>query len=64
MPKRQQILADLRKVTQELKSWLDGDPQIELTDQSYIENHLQIAHMSYAAWKTRQVGAKPGAKTP
>jgi hypothetical protein len=54
MSQRQELLTDLGKVTQGLKTWLERNPQIDMIDQLYIENHIQLVRMTYAAWKAKQ----------
>jgi len=44
MAKHQQILTDFAKITQQLKTWLDENPQIDLMDQVHIENHILLAY--------------------
>lgn len=53
MPNRTRLLPELGRLTMELKSWLEKDPQLDLTDQMFIENHLHVLHLSYATWKVR-----------
>lgn len=53
MPKRNKILTDLRRATLELKKWMEKNPQIDMMDQIFIENNIQMLQMTYTTWKSR-----------
>ncbi|HKT35043.1 MAG TPA: hypothetical protein VJR03_09440 [Nitrospira sp.] len=53
MPKRNKVLTDLRRVTLEVKKWMEKNPQLDIMDQVFIENNIQMLHMTYASWKSR-----------
>jgi hypothetical protein len=52
-PRVHQLLADLGRVTQQFKAWLDTEPQIDLMDQISIDNHLAVLYICYGTWKTK-----------
>ena len=54
MPRRTQILTDLAKTAREMVEWLEGNPDIDATDLLFIENHLEMIHISYRKWKVRR----------
>jgi hypothetical protein len=53
MPKRSKILTDLRRATLEVKKWMEKNPQLDVMDQIFIENDIQMLQMTYASWKSR-----------
>ena len=53
MPNRNKILTDLRRVTLELKKWMEKNPHIDMMDQIFIENNIQMLQMTYTTWKSR-----------
>lgn len=53
MPKRNKILTDLRRATLEVKKWMDKNPRLDVMDQIFIENNIQMLHMTYSSWKSR-----------
>ena len=53
MPNRDVLLPELGKLTMEVKSWLEKGPELDLTDQMFIENHLHVLYLSYVTWKAR-----------
>lgn len=61
MPARNKVLPELSRLTTELKSWLEQDPKLDLTDQMFLENHLHVLHLAYATWKAR-VSNKEGSE--
>jgi len=52
-PRVQQLLAELGRVAQQFKAWLDTEPQIDLMDQVSIDNHLAIFYICYGTWKAK-----------
>jgi hypothetical protein len=60
MAQRNELLTDLGRVTQGLREWLEENPQIDIIDQLYIENHIALVRMSYSAWKSKQPENKHG----
>jgi len=60
MLQRNELLTNLGRVTQGLRKWLEENPQIDMIDQLYIENHLELVRMSYSAWKSKQPENKHG----
>jgi len=60
MSQRQKLLSDLGKVAQDLKTWLHENPKMDMIDQLYIENHIELIRFSYSAWKSKQVQGKNG----
>ena len=53
MPKRKRILADYARCVLALAEWLEENPQIDMVDQVFIENHLYVGQSAYGAWKHR-----------
>ncbi|HEY6085625.1 MAG TPA: hypothetical protein VIU63_09535 [Nitrospira sp.] len=53
MPKRKRILSDYARGILALAEWLEDNPQIDMVDQVFIENHLYVAQSAYGAWKYR-----------
>ena len=49
------IMSEFGKHIQDMTKWLEHDPKLDLVDQLFIENHIQVVQMAYAAWKSRQV---------
>jgi len=52
------IMSELGKLTQDMTKWLEHDPKLDMVDQLFIENHLQMVQMAYARWKSRQAHTK------
>ena len=53
MPNQKKILSDLRRATLELRKWMEKNPQIDIMDQVFIENTIQMLQMTYTTWKSR-----------
>jgi len=49
------IMFEFGELIQEMTKWLEHDPKLDLVDQLFIENHLQVARMAYAGWKSRHI---------
>lgn len=47
------LLDDLGRITQQFKTWLDTEPEIDIMDQISIDNHLALLHLCFGAWKTK-----------
>jgi hypothetical protein len=58
MPNRSELLTELGRVTQKFKKWLDQDPKIDIMDQIYIDNHLEMLQFSYGTWKSKHTKSK------
>ena len=52
---QQKIMFEFGKLIQDMTKWLEHDPKLDLVDQLFIENHLQVVRMAYAGWKSRQI---------
>ena len=63
MAQREQIFTDLGKLTQDLKTWLEQNPQVDMIDQLYIENHIELIRFTYSAWKSKQREHKHGRRS-
>jgi len=48
------IMSEFGKLIHDMTKWLDHDPKLDMVDQLFIENHLQVVQMAYAGWKSRQ----------
>jgi hypothetical protein len=55
MPGPDQILEDLRKLTQQLNSWMEKNPHLTVIDEVVLENNIHMLQMIYAAWKSRNL---------
>ncbi|HKE60850.1 MAG TPA: hypothetical protein VKB33_00165 [Nitrospira sp.] len=49
------IMFEFGKLIQDMTKWLEHDPKLDLVDQLFIENHLQVVRMAYAGWKSRHI---------
>jgi hypothetical protein len=49
--KKHQTLATFGKASQALANLLKEEDNLELDDQTFIENHLLIVQLAYSAWK-------------
>ena len=58
MPNRRELLTELGMVTQKFKKWLDQDPKIDIMDQIYIDNHLEMLQFRYGTWKSKHTKSK------
>jgi hypothetical protein len=48
------IMSEFGKLIQDMTKWLDHDSKLDMVDQLFIENHLQVVQMAYAGWKSHQ----------
>jgi hypothetical protein len=55
MPGPDQILDDLRKLTQQLNSWMEKNPHLTIIDEVVLENNIHMLQMIYTAWKSRNL---------
>ncbi len=53
MPKRDSELIEFGKCAQALAKWLDKGLTLDIVDQIWLENHLELIQMAYSAWKRR-----------
>ena len=53
MPTKTKTLSEFGKCTMALKEWLKHDTNLDLVDQVFSEDHLQLATFTYGAWKRR-----------
>lgn len=49
------IMFEFGKLIQDMTKWLEHDPKLDLVDQLFIENRLQVVRMAYAGWKSRHI---------
>ena len=49
------LLTDFAKCARLLAQWLDQGPRLATIEQIALENHLHVIHLSYGAWKRKQL---------
>ena len=64
MEKRHRVLTDLSRATLELKRWMDKNPPLDLLDEMYIENSIEMPRMAYASWKTHDASRRRSIRVP
>lgn len=54
MPKRPKALLNLRRATIEVTKWMEKNTELDMMDQLYLENSIEMLRMAYATWTTRK----------
>jgi hypothetical protein len=53
MPEIRKILSEFGRCAQDVSALLERNPQLDLVEQVYIENQLQLVRSAYGAWRRR-----------
>ncbi|HKT34199.1 MAG TPA: hypothetical protein VJR03_05170 [Nitrospira sp.] len=59
MSQKQRTLAALDDVSRELAELLSEETELDENDQSYIECHLRLMHLTYSNWKKGPIEKSP-----
>ncbi|BFU94430.1 MAG: protein of unknown function [Nitrospira sp.] len=53
MPKRHKSMSEFAHSTLSLTEFLEEDPDLDIVEQIFIENHIYVVRSAYGAWKRR-----------
>lgn len=53
MPKRHKSMSEFAHSTLSLTEFLEEDPELDIVEQIFIENHIYVVRSAYGAWKRR-----------
>jgi hypothetical protein len=53
MPKQSKTLSEFAQSILALTEFLEEDPDMDMVEQIFIENHIHVVRLAYGAWKRR-----------